>query len=67
MLKLMGNDVHTANEGLAAVEVAELYRPELILLDIGLPKLNGYDACLRIRNESWSHDVIILALTVWGQ
>lgn len=67
MLRLMGNEVRTAHDGLAAVEVADAYRPEMILLDIGLPKLNGYDACRRIREQPWSNGTVIVALTGWGQ
>ena len=39
----------------------------MILLDIGMPKLNGYEACRRIRTEGWSGDVLIVAVTGWGQ
>jgi CheY-like chemotaxis protein/nitrogen-specific signal transduction histidine kinase len=67
MLRLMGNEVRTAHDGMAAVEVADSYRPELVLLDIGLPKLNGYEACRRIREQPWSHGMVIVALTGWGQ
>jgi CheY-like chemotaxis protein len=67
MLTLMGNEVRTAADGLAAVEVAEDYRPDLILLDIGLPKLNGYEACRRIRERPWAKGTVIVALTGWGQ
>ena len=67
MLEFLGNEAMIANDGLAAVEMAERFRPEIILLDIGLPKLNGYDACRRIRQESWSKDMFIVALTGWGQ
>ena len=67
MLKLMGNDTRTAHDGLAAVEAAAEFRPDIILLDIGLPKLNGYDACRRIREQVWSKDMVIVALTGWGQ
>lgn len=67
MLKLMGNETHTAYDGLAAVEAAEKFRPDFILLDIGLPKLNGYEACRRIREQSWSNGIVIVALTGWGQ
>jgi PAS domain S-box-containing protein len=67
MLTLMGNDVRTASDGLAAVEAARDFRPDMILLDIGLPKLNGYDACRRIRQEPWSKGMVIVALTGWGQ
>jgi CheY-like chemotaxis protein len=67
MLTLMGNEVRTAHDGIAAVDVAGEYRPDLILLDIGLPKLNGYDACRRIRGEPWANGTVIVALTGWGQ
>lgn len=67
MLRAMGNETCTAYDGLAAVEMAEAYRPELIILDIGLPKINGYDACRRIREQSWSSGMTIVALSGWGQ
>jgi len=67
LLQLKGNDVRTAYDGLGAMEVAEAFRPELLLLDIGLPKLNGYEVARRIRQKSWGLDVILVALTGWGQ
>ena len=67
MLKLMGNEIRTAHDGLAAVEAASEFQPDIILLDIGLPKLNGYGACRRIREQAWSKAVTIVALTGWGQ
>src|SRR6185312_1082988 len=67
LLKLTGNETHTAFDGVEAIEAAESYRPEIILLDIGLPKLNGYEACRRIREQSWGKDILLIALTGWGQ
>jgi PAS domain S-box-containing protein len=67
MLKLMGNEVRTAHDGLEAVEAAAEYHPDVILLDIGMPKLNGYDACRRIREQPWGKGAVIAALTGWGQ
>ena len=67
LLKILGNDVRTAHDGLEAVEAAEAFRPELVLLDIGLPKLNGYEVARRIRQQSWGRGVILVALTGWGQ
>lgn len=67
MLTLMGNEVRTAADGLVAVETARDYLPDVILLDIGLPKLNGYDACRRIREQGESKEMMIVALTGWGQ
>ena len=67
LLRLKGNDIRTAYDGLEAVDVAETFRPELVLLDIGLPKLNGYEVARRIRQQSWGREVILVALTGWGQ
>jgi CheY-like chemotaxis protein len=67
MLKLMGNEVRTAHDGLEGVQVAAGFRPTFILLDIGIPMLNGYEACRRIRQYSWGKNVTIVALTGWGQ
>ena len=67
LLTLIGHEIQTAHDGLAAVEAAGQFRPDVILLDIGLPKLNGYDACRRIREQPWSRSMEIIALTGWGQ
>ena len=67
MLTVMGNETQTAFDGLEAVAVAEAFRPDVILMDIGMPKLNGYDACRRIREQPWGRDVVIVAQTGWGQ
>src|SRR5262249_44582630 len=57
----------TAHDGLEALELADAFRPDVILLDIGLPKLNGYDACRRIRQQPGGEDIFIVAVTGWGQ
>jgi CheY-like chemotaxis protein len=67
MLQLTGNEVRTAHDGIEAVEVAEVFRPEVILMDVGMPRLNGYEATRRIREQPWGRPVIIVALTGWGQ
>ena len=67
LLTVMGNDTRTARDGLEGVELAEAFRPDLIVMDIGLPKLNGYDACRRIREQPWAKDTLIVAATGWGQ
>jgi signal transduction histidine kinase len=67
MLEFMGNEVRTAHDGVAAVEAAAAFRPDVILLDIGMPRLNGYDACRRIREQPWGRGIAIAALTGWGQ
>ena len=67
LLRLKGNEIRTAYDGIEAVKLAETFHPEMVLLDIGLPKLNGYDVTRRIRQHSWGRDMIVIALTGWGQ
>ena len=67
LLQLRHNDVLTAVDGLEAVEAAAAFQPDLILLDIGLPKLNGYDAARRIREQRQDNRLVIVAMTGWGQ
>jgi signal transduction histidine kinase len=66
-LDLAGNHVRTAYDGLQAFEAAEAFRPHLVLLDLGMPHVNGYDAARRIRRESWGRQIRLVALTGWGQ
>ena len=67
MLTLMGNEVHTAHDGVEAVEATAAFRPDVILLDIGMPRMNGYEACRAIREQPWGKDIVLFALTGWGQ
>jgi PAS domain S-box-containing protein len=67
MLRTLGHETSTAYDGLEAVQTAAAFRPHVVLLDIGLPKMNGYDAARHIRNEPWGGNVALVALTGWGQ
>jgi CheY-like chemotaxis protein len=67
MLKLMNNEVRIAHDGVEALEVAESFRPQVILMDVGMPRLNGYETTRRIRERPWGRSVTIIALTGWGQ
>jgi CheY-like chemotaxis protein len=67
LLKITGHETCLAHDGLEAVVAAGQFRPELVLLDIGLPRLNGYEACRRIREEAWGKTIVLVALTGWGQ
>ena len=67
LLQIGGNETRTAHDGLAAVAAAEAFRPEVALLDIGLPGLNGWDTARRIREQPWGRTMILVALTGWGQ
>jgi CheY-like chemotaxis protein len=65
--KVAGHDTHMVHDGVAALAAASTFNPDLILLDIGLPRLNGYDVCRAIRAENWGTEIAIVALTGWGQ
>jgi PAS domain S-box-containing protein len=67
LLRLAGNETHTAYDGQEALDLATKVQPDVLLLDIGLPKLNGYDVCRRIREHPWGRNVLMVALTGWGQ
>jgi PAS domain S-box-containing protein len=67
LLRMTGHEVHTAYDGEEAVIAAEKFRPEVVLLDIGMPRLNGYDACRRIREKPWGKGIFLIAVTGWGQ
>lgn len=67
MLSIMGHETRTAHDGESAVSTAELFVPEAVLLDIGLPKLNGYEVAQRIRENGWGTSMFLIAVTGWGQ
>ncbi|HEX3656053.1 MAG TPA: ATP-binding protein [Pirellulales bacterium] len=67
MLRLLGNQPRMAYDGLEAVKVAGEFQPDVVLLDIGLPKLNGYEAAERIRAQPWGKRIVLIALTGWSQ
>jgi PAS domain S-box-containing protein len=67
MLRMIGHEAHTAYDGLEAVQAASAVRPDVVLLDIGLPKLNGYEAAAQIRQQPWGKGLTLIALTGWGQ
>jgi PAS domain S-box-containing protein len=67
LLGLWGCDVRKAYDGLQAIETAQRFLPEAILLDIGMPDIDGHEICRRIRHEGWGRGTIIIALTGWGQ
>jgi DNA-binding response OmpR family regulator len=67
LLRMMGHEVETASDGEAALHKAEEFRPDVAILDIGLPKVNGYDLAKQIRQRAWAKDVVLVALTGWGQ
>jgi PAS domain S-box-containing protein len=67
VLKMMGHETRTAYDGLEAVQAAAAFRPDVVLLDIGLPKMNGYEAARQIRTQPSGKAAVLIALTGWGQ
>ena len=67
LLRLTGHDAETAHDGAEAIQKAAEYGPEIILLDIGLPKLDGLEVCRRVREQPGGRDIAIVAVTGWGQ
>ena len=67
LLQLSGHEVFTATNGGTALQSAERNRPEVALLDIGMPMLDGYEVAKRIRAQPWGQRITLVALTGWGQ
>jgi signal transduction histidine kinase len=66
-LQLAGHEVRTANDGVEALEVAEAFAPQVVLLDLGMPRMDGYETAREIRKKWWGKSATLVALTGWGQ
>lgn len=67
MLRMYGNDVEVALSGQQGLSLTEQFHPELLLLDLGMPELDGYEVARRIRSQPWGKSIVVAALTGWGQ
>jgi PAS domain S-box-containing protein len=67
LLRTAGHDVQTAYDGRTAIQQAEHLKPDVVLLDIGMPEVSGYDVARAIRREAWGRNMRLIALTGWGQ
>ena len=67
LMRIDGHEVHVAADGEEALALAEQLQPDVVLLDIGLPKMNGYEVARRLRRLRWAHGVRLIALTGYGQ
>lgn len=67
LVRYYGHDVLVAHDGEGALRLAETYRPHAILLDLGLPRVDGYEVTRRLRAESWAVRTTIVAISGWGQ
>jgi CheY-like chemotaxis protein len=66
LLSCMGHEVRAVFDGGAALPVATEFRPQLVLLDLGLPTLDGYQVCRLLRAQPWGADIVMVAMTGWG-
>jgi CheY-like chemotaxis protein len=67
VVKKLGNEVCVAYDGVEAIAAAEQFLPEVVLLDLGMPRLDGYGAARHIRQQPWGQNMMLIALTGWGQ
>jgi PAS domain S-box-containing protein len=67
MLRMSGEEVEVAHSGPEGLSLAEKLHPQLLLLDLGMPDVDGYEVACRIRSQPWGHSIVISALTGWGQ
>jgi CheY-like chemotaxis protein len=67
LLRHEAHDVRTANDGRSAIEVAASFRPQVVVLDLGLPKLDGYEVSRRLRNLPVTRDALMVAVSGYGQ
>jgi CheY-like chemotaxis protein len=67
LLQLGGHEIYKAMDGVQALEAATRVRPDLVLLDIGMPGMDGYEVARRIRSQPWGRAAMLVALTGWGQ
>lgn len=67
LIRMLGHDVRTAYDGFEAVEIAAEFKPNVVFLDIGLPRISGYEAAQRIRDLPGGDRIFLVALTGWGQ
>jgi PAS domain S-box-containing protein len=67
LLRLHGHETFTAHDGAAALEAAFMHRPDVALLDIGMPVLDGYETCRQLRQRPWAREMVVIAVTGWAQ
>ena len=67
LLRVLGHEAHQANDGVEGLTAAAELHPDVVLLDIAMPKLNGYEVARRLRAEPWGRHMLLIAVTGWGQ
>ncbi len=67
LVRALGGEAETATNGLSGIQRAAAFAPDLIFLDVGMPEMDGYETCRRMRNEPFGKNAVIVAITGWGQ
>jgi CheY-like chemotaxis protein len=67
VIEELGGEVRTADNALKGLETIAEFHPDFVFLDIGMPGMDGYEACRRIRNQTPDRSMVVVALTGWGQ
>ena len=67
MLRMLGHETRAAFDGSTGLEVAAEFRPDVVFLDIGMAKMNGYEVARRLREQPWGNQIVLIAVTGWGQ
>jgi CheY-like chemotaxis protein len=67
LLEYLGHEVRTARDGFEVLEVADVFNPELLFLDLGMPRMDGFETCRQVREREWGRAAILVALTGWSR
>jgi CheY-like chemotaxis protein len=67
LVDLLGHEVRTAFDGVEALDLASQFNPDVVLLDLGMPRMDGYEACRRLRAQPWGAHMTVVAVTGWGR
>lgn len=67
MIKMLGNEVRTSYDGVHGIQAAAEFLPDVVLMDIGMPGMDGYEAARHIRQQPWGEKIVLVAVTGWGQ